>query len=349
MKYFATPTSVGVAQTFVVMALVYFVFMMAGAFGYRVPETGWTPAGWTPPPAQINNSMITKRHVHVSKVWGIPQFWLIWMVLTMNVSAGIGVIGMASPMLQEVFGGSLIGVGKKFGELDKGQLAAIAGVAAGFTALLSLFNIGGRFFWASLSDKLGRKITYIVFFVLGGLMYASVPGSAAAGSIVLFVGAFCVILSMYGGGFATVPAYLADIFGTQMVGAIHGRLLTAWATAGVLGPVVVNYMREYQLGLGIPREQVYNQTMYILVGMLVVGLICNLLVKPLDAKWFMTDAELATEKKLAHEKMAASEVGISSDTSTVSPVLVAFAWAAVGIPLAWGVYRTLQSVTKFFA
>ena len=349
MKYFATPTSVGVAQTFVVMALVYFVFMMAGAFGYRVPETGWTPAGWTPPPAQINNSMITKRHVHVSKVWGIPQFWLIWMVLTMNVSAGIGVIGMASPMLQEVFGGSLIGVGKKFGELDKGQLAAIAGVAAGFTALLSLFNIGGRFFWASLSDKLGRKLTYVVFFVLGGVLYFSVPGSAAAGSIVLFVSAFCVILSMYGGSFSTVPAYLADIFGTQMVGAIHGRLLTAWATAGVLGPVVVNYMREYQLGLGIPREQVYNQTMYILVGMLVVGLICNLLVKPLDAKWFMTDAELATEKKLAHEKMAASEVGISSDTSTVSPVLVAFAWAAVGIPLAWGVYRTLQSVTKFFA
>jgi hypothetical protein len=181
-------------------------------------------------------------------------------------------------------------------------------------------------------------------------MYFSVPGSAAAGSIVLFVGAFCVILSMYGGGFATVPAYLADLFGTQMVGAIHGRLLTAWATAGVLGPVVVNYMREYQLGLGIPREQVYNQTMYILVGMLVVGLICNLLVKPLDAKWFMTDAELAAEKKLAHERAAASEVTRSGGgADSVSPALVAFAWAAVGLPLAWGVYRTLLSVAKFFA
>ncbi len=351
MKHFATPTDVGVMQTFVVMALVYFVFMMAGALGYRVPETGWKPAGWTPPPAQVNNAMITQRHVHVKKVWGIPQFWLIWMVLCMNVSAGIGVIGMASPMLQEVFGGSLIGVAKKFGELDKTQLAAIAGVAAGFTALLSLFNIGGRFFWASLSDKMGRKMTYIVFFVLGGLMYFSVPSSSAAGSIVLFVGAFCVILSMYGGGFATIPAYLADIFGTQMVGAIHGRLLTAWATAGVLGPVVVNYMREYQLGMGIPREQVYNQTMYILVGMLVVGLICNLLVKPIDQKWFMTDAELAAEKKLAHEKMVASEVGSAAATndSSVSPAIVAFAWIAVGLPLAWGVYRTLQSVAKFFA
>jgi MFS family permease len=350
MKYFATPTSVGVMQTFVVMAIVYFVFMMAGALTYRVPETGWTPAGWTPPAAQVNNAMITQRHVHVKKVWGIPQFWLIWMVLCMNVSAGIGVIGMASPMLQEVFGGSLIGVSQKFGELDKIQLAAIASVAAGFTALLSLFNIGGRFFWASLSDKLGRKMTYVVFFVLGGVLYFSVPGSASAGSIVLFVGAFCIILSMYGGGFATVPAYLADLFGTQMVGAIHGRLLTAWATAGVLGPVVVNYMREYQLGLGIPREQVYNQTMYILTGMLVVGLICNLMVRPLADKWFMTDSELAEEKRLAHEKASAATLQRSGagGADSVSPVLVAAAWLAVGLPLAWGVYRTLQSVAKFF-
>jgi MFS family permease len=350
MKYFASPTSVGVMQTFIVMALVYFVFMMAGAFGYRVPETGWKPAGWTAPDAN-NNAMITQRHVHVSKVWGIPQFWLIWMVLCMNVSAGIGVIGMASPMLQEVFGGALIGVDQKFGALDKSQLAAIATVAAGFTALLSLFNIGGRFFWASLSDKLGRKLTYVVFFVLGGILYFSIPGSAAAGSIVLFVSAFCVILSMYGGGFATVPAYLADIFGTQMVGAIHGRLLTAWATAGILGPVIVNYMREYQIGLGLPREQVYNQTMFILSGLLVVGLICNALVRPLNPKWFMTDEELAHEKRLAHEKAIASQVtgGDSIGQDATSSSLVVLAWLAVGLPLAWGVYRTLQSVSKFFA
>lgn len=351
MKYFATPDNVGVMQTFVVMASIYFVFMMAGAFGYRVPETGWKPAGWTPPVAQTENTMITNKHVHVKRVWGIPQFWLIWMVLCMNVSAGIGVLGMASPMLQEVFGGSLIGVSQKFTELDKAQLASIATVAAGFTALLSLFNIGGRFFWASLSDKLGRKMTYVAFFVLGGIMYFSVPSSAAAGSVILFVTAFCIILSMYGGGFATVPAYLADIFGTQMVGAIHGRLLTAWATAGVLGPVVVNYMREYQLSLGLPREQVYNQTMYILVGMLVVGLICNLLVKPLDDKWFMSDAELAEEKRLAHERAAASELQRdgAAGADSVSTVVVVLAWLAVGVPLAWGVYRTLLSVAKFLA
>ena len=292
--------------------------------------------------------MQTQQHVHVSKVWGIPHFWLLWMVLCMNVSAGIGVIGMASPMLQEVFGGALIGVSKKFGELDKLQLAAIASVAAGFTALLSLFNIGGRFFWASISDKLGRKLTYSIFFVLGGLLYFSVPSSASAGSKLLFVGAFCVIVSMYGGGFATVPAYLADLFGTQMVGAIHGRLLTAWATAGVIGPVVLNYMRDYQLGRGLPRELIYNQTMYILVGMLVIGLICNVLVRPLNPKWFMTPAELAHEKQLAHEKVKATTVAATTQSEASSTLLLVLAWAAVGLPLAWGVYRTSLTAAKFF-
>jgi MFS family permease len=216
--------------------------------------------------------------------------------------------------------------------------------------LISLFNIVGRFFWASLSDKLGRKVTYTVFFVLGGVCYASMPASAAAGSILLFVAAACIILSMYGGGFATVPAYLADLFGTQMVGAIHGRLLTAWSTAGILGPVIVNYMREYQLGLGIPRAQVYNQTMYILVGLLVIGLICNLMIRPLADKWFMSDEELAEERRLAHERASAAEAGtaVALDSTPTPPLKVVLAWVAVGIPLAWGVYQTLISVAKFF-
>jgi MFS family permease len=351
MKYFSTPTDVGVAQTFVVMALVYFVFMMGGALGYRVPATNWKPAGWTPPVQQTQNAMITTRSVDVKNVFKIPQFWLVWMVLCMNVSAGIGVIGMASPMLQEVFGGSLIGVDATFSQLDATQLKAIAGVAAGFTALISLFNIGGRFFWASLSDKLGRKTTYTVFFVLGGLLYASVPSSAAALSITLFVGAFCLILSMYGGGFATVPAYLADLFGTQFVGAIHGRLLTAWSTAGILGPVVVNYMREYQLGLGLPRNQVYNQTMYILVGMLVIGLLCNWAIRPVAEKWFMTDEELAAAKLAAHEKAIDNQATGDGNASLhkTAPLSVAFAWAVVGLPLAWGIYRTVLSAAKLFA
>jgi MFS family permease len=351
MKAFSSPTSNGVLQTFVILALVYFVFMLAGAFSYRIPETGWKPAGWTPPAAKTSNAMITQRHVHVKKVWSIPQFWLIWTLLTMNVSAGIGVIGMASPMLQEVFGGSLIGIPKHFSELDKSQLAAIAAVAGGFAALLSLFNIAGRFFWASMSDLFGRKTTYSIFFVLGMILYASLPHSAAAGSKLLFVGAVCIIVSMYGGGFSTVPAYLADIFGTQFVGAIHGRLLTAWSTAGILGPVVVNYMREYQLKLGIPREQVYNQTMYILVGLLAIGLVCNLLVRPLSAKWFMSEEELEYEKRLAHEKAVVSEGALRSAGGRVEATPAAkiwLAWLVVGIPLAWGTYRTLVAAAKFF-
>jgi len=340
----------GVQTTLLVMAALYFVFMMGGAFGYRIPAVGWKPAGWTPPAADSGNAMITRGHVHVKRIWGIPQFWLVWLVLTMNVSAGIGVIGLASPMLQEIFGGHLIGLDKKFGELAKPELAQIAVIAASFAGLLSLFNIGGRFFWASISDKIGRKATYVVFFVLGALLYASLPSSAAAGSKLAFAGATCIILSMYGGGFATVPAYLSDLFGTQMVGAIHGRLLTAWSTAGILGPVVVNYMRDYQLGLGIPREQVYNQTMYILVGFLVVGLICNLLIRPVAPKYFMTEDELAEEKRLAHERAAANVVAGAGSTSAAasSPVTLALAWAAVGIPLAWGVWMTLSSVSKFF-
>ena len=349
MKNFASPTSVGVAQTFVVMGLGYFVYMMCGAFGYRIPASDWKPVGWTPPVSQGSNAMITNRSVSVKKIWGIPQFWLVWIVLTMNVSAGIGVIGMASPMLQEIFAGSLIGNALKFGELDKGQLVAIAGIAAGFTALLSLFNIVGRFFWASLSDKLGRKLTYSIFFILGGALYFSIPSSAAAGSLVLFVGAFCIILSMYGGAFATVPAYLADLFGTQNVGAIHGRLLTAWSTAGILGPVVVNYMRDYQLSLGLAKSQVYNQTMYILVGMLAIGLICNLLIRPVADKWFMTDAELAEEKRLAHEKALSSVVTGSGGNEQTSSLTVLLAWIAVGIPLAWGIYKTVLSAMKLFA
>lgn len=350
IKFFATGTDVGVMPTFVVMASVYFIFMMAGALGYRVPASGWKPSNWQPSDSSKANKMITQKHVHVKNVFKIKQFWLLWGVLCMNVSAGIGIIGMSSPMLQEVFGGQLIGIAKLYGDLDKDQLAAIAAVAAGFTALLSLFNIGGRFFWASLSDKLGRKTTYMLFFLLGGLLYLSIPESANTGNKLFFVGAFCIILSMYGGGFSTVPAYLADLFGTQMVGAIHGRLLTAWATAGILGPVIVNYMREYQLALGIPREQVYNQTMMILAGMLMIGLVCNLLIRPVSDKWFMGESDLAEEKCLAHEMVNNRNAG--NDANIAKPthlITVSLAWIAVLLPLAWGIYKTLLSVSKFFS
>ena len=271
MKFYATPTSVGVWETFVTMAAIYFVFMIIGALSYRVPPTGWKPGGWKPAANAASNTMITTGHVHLRNAHKTPQFWLLWGILTLNVSAGIGVIGMASPMLQEIFGGKLISLDLRFDELSKEQLGQIAAIAAGFTGLLSLFNIAGRFFWASLSDYIGRKATYFAFFTLGFILYASAPWAGHAGNMALFVGFFCVILTMYGGGFATIPAYLADMFGTQMVGAIHGRLLTAWSTAGIIGPVVVNYIREFQLAAGVPRDQLYNTTMYILCAMLIAG------------------------------------------------------------------------------
>jgi len=296
--------------------------------------------------------MITEKHVHVSKVWGIPQFWLVWGVLCLNVTAGIGVIGMASPLLQEVFAGQLIGIAATFNELSAEQKMQIAAIAAGFTGLLSLFNIAGRFVWASFSDYIGRKATYFVFFILGFILYVSIPSLGHTGSVALFVAAFCVILSMYGGGFATVPAYLADLFGTQMVGAIHGRLLTAWATAGVLGPVLVNYIREYQLSHGVAKAQAYDVTMYIMAGLILLGLLCNALIRPIAGKHFMTDEELAVERQLAHERALpknAANVAVSSDVGAGShPVMILMAWAAVGIPLAWGIWITVQKALILF-
>jgi MFS family permease len=352
MKLYATADSVGVWQTFVTMGAIYFVFMMIGAFAYRVPPTGWKPAGWSPSPSQAANTMITSRHVHLRKAWRTPQFWLLWGILMLNVSAGIGVIGMASPMLQEIFGGRLLGLDLKFDQLSKEQLGQIAAIAAGFTGLLSLFNIGGRIFWASLSDYLGRKLTYYTFFVLGFILYASAPYAGHLGSVALFVGLFCVILTMYGGGFATIPAYLADMFGTQMVGAIHGRLLTAWSAAGILGPVLVNYINDFQIKAGVPKSQAYDTTMYVLAGLLVGGFICNLLVRPVDAKYFMSEDELAAERKLAHEKAQAAEVGMgaaaASGSGASSPAVVALFWLFVGIPLAWGVYVTLEKAFVLF-
>ena len=322
MKSFATPDSVGVWQTFVVFGVIYFVAMMAGAFGYRLPAPGWMPAGWTPP-AELTtgpDAVSAGASVPVNTAWTTKQFWLLWGVLCLNVTAGIGVLGIASPMIQEIF---------------KGRVTASA--AAGFIGLLSLFNIGGRIFWASLSDRIGRKVTYSVFFALGMLLYASAPTTGATGSLALFVGVYCVILTMYGGGFATIPAYLADTFGVGNVSAIHGRLLTAWSTAGILGPVLINYVREFQISNGVAASNAYTFTMYVLVAFLGVGLICNLAVRPVDRRLFtLMPAAKAAGRGTARDEPA-GEWG-----------LVAIGWLLAGIPIAWGVYKTLTLVSQMF-
>ena len=264
MKYFAGPTSTGVIQTFLAMGAIYFLVMMFGVFTVRVPQPGWKPAGWEPKAKQ--QRLVTRGNVLAADAIKTPQFWLVWAVLFLNVSAGIGVLQTASPIIQQTLGVS-------------------AAAAAGFVGLLSLFNMGGRFFWSTFSDKLGRKTTYNVYFLLGGILYALVPTTAKLHSVPLFVLAVCVIISMYGGGFSTVPAYLKDLFGTIEVGAIHGRLLTAWSAAGIVGPLLINFMRDYQVAHGVALAQSYNTTMYILVGFLAVGLLCNLAVTPVGESY----------------------------------------------------------------
>jgi len=348
MAYFAAPGSAGIWQTFVSLAVIYTAFMLLGSLSYRVPPSGWKPANWTPP-ANSSNSMIAQNHVHLKNAHRTPQFWLLWLVLCMNVSASIGIIGAAAPMLQETFGGALInqpGVGFADIKKDEAMTAAAAAVGAGFVGLISLFNIFGRIAWASSSDKLGRKQTYFIFFVLGAALYTLLAFAAGHKSLALFGASICIIASMYGGGFATIPAYLADLFGTQFVGAIHGRLLTAWSTAGILGPVVVNYMHDVRLEAGVPFDQVYSSVFYVLAGMLVVGFIANLLVKPVAAKYFMSAEELAVEKKIAHEKViVAGDPGASTGGGKSVAIVM---WLLVLVPISFGIWSTLQKAWILF-
>jgi len=268
MSVFSTPTHIGVAKTFVVLGLIYAFFMLVGSAIVRVPAPGWKPEGYVPP--KQAGKLITVNDVYVYQALKTPQFWLIWWVLCLNVTAGIGVLGQASAMSQEMF---------------PGRVTAVA--AGGFVGLLSLFNMAGRFFWASTSDLIGRKNTYFVFFVLGFVLYALVPYFGGHGNLPLFILCFLIIISMYGGGFSTVPAYLKDMFGTRYVGAIHGWLITAWSAAGVFGPVLVNYIRQYQIDSGVPKAQAYNVTMYIMAGLLVIGFIANFLIRAVDDRHHM--------------------------------------------------------------
>ena len=332
----------GVWQTFLILGVIYAVFMLGGAFGYRVPPANWRPDGWASPAQK--RGMITTRNVHLRDAHKTPQFWLIWFVLMLNVSAGIGVLAIASPMLQFVFGGGLIGLPNvRLSDLTPDQTRAVATIAAGFVGLVSLFNIGGRFFWATISDKLGRKLTYATFFVLGIALYAGAPWAASIGSVALFVSFMCVIVSMYGGGFATVPAYLADVFGTQYVGAIHGRLLTAWSTAGIVGPIVITQIPEMQMRAGVARGTAYAQTLYILAGFLVVGFVCNLLIRPVADRWFMRETS-ATGPSITTAPVGAS-YGIGRGGFSITALL---AWSAVGIPLVWGIWVTLTKALVLF-
>ena len=323
--------STGVAATFMVLGLLYLVVMLIAAFSYRVPADDWVPEGWTPPEEGAEaNRMITSHNVDIEQAMKTPQFYRLWIVLCMNVSAGIGVLGVASTMMSEIFGTTLPGI------VD-GAFAAV------YVSMISVFNMVGRFFWASSSDYIGRKNTYWIFFALGIVLYCSVPFAALQVSaspavvwLVLFYAATMIIFTMYGGGFATIPAYLADIFGTRYVGGIHGRLLTAWSTAGVVGPLAITSLRESAVARAIqnlvsiidpadfqarfgadveqldqlvaaqtvtiaslmeiapagtvdPTSSLYNNTMYLMAVLLLIGLVANASMKPVDKRHYMSE------------------------------------------------------------
>jgi MFS family permease len=266
MKHFSVASSgasVGAWETMLVMAALYSLFMLSGAFIVRVPPEGWKPAGWEP--KEHVKPLVTNASVAVDAAWRTPQFWMLWIVLCMNVSAGIGIIGQASPMIQDMF-----------------HVSAAAG--AGYVGLLSLCNLCGRFLWSSISDLTGRKPVYCIYFILGVALYMSVPWTQGGGHVTLFVLVTGLILTMYGGGFATIPAYLRDLFGSYEVGAIHGRLITAWSMAAILGPQLVDRLSKSNKDAGMNPALAYNSVFYLMVGLLVVGLIANLLVRPVNTK-----------------------------------------------------------------
>ncbi len=263
MKHFVTDTTVGASKAMLVMAGLYAAWMLIGAIIVRVPAEDWKPEGWEP--KEHVKPLITNANVAVDTAWKTPQFWLLWLVLCLNVTAGIGILGQASPMIQDMF-------------------KVTPGAAAGFVGLLSIANMAGRFIWSSTSDFTGRKGVYCIYFILGAMLYCAVPWTQGTGNLVLFIVVTSVIISMYGGGFATIPAYLRDLFGTYQVGAIHGRLITAWSAAAIIGPTLVDRISEAKKNAGLPPEETYNFTLYLMAGLLVVGLVANLLVRPVDPK-----------------------------------------------------------------
>ena len=323
----------GVAETFLVIGLIYLVVMLIAAFSYRIPSEGWRPSGWKEPSPEERGALISSHDVHINEALKTRQFYQLWIVLCFNVTAGIGVLGVARTMITEIFGSSLPHI------VD-------TAFAATYVVMISAFNMVGRFIWASASDFIGRRNTYWIFFLLGIVLYLSIPVAAQQVSaspsmvwLVYFYAATMIIFTMYGGGFATIPAYLADIFGTKYVGGIHGRLLTAWSTAGVLGPLAITSLRQNsvdnaikdlveiiqpaafqaQFGAGIdqlealvasntvtisrlmeivpdgtidPTSSLYNSTMILMAVLLMIALVSNALMRPVDPKHHLAETRV---------------------------------------------------------
>jgi MFS family permease len=298
LSTYASQPQDAIVPAFLTLAGIYFVMMMLGSATVRVPAEGWRPEGWSPPARK--RSMITTANVTATNAIRTPQFWLLWTVLFCNVTAGIGILEQAAPMIQDFF------------------TTATAAAAAGYVGLLSLCNMSGRFVWSSTSDVIGRKPMYMIYLGVGAVMYFLVAtlGGASIALFVLFTG---VILSFYGGGFATVPAYLKDLFGTIEVGAIHGRLLTAWSAAGVAGPLIVNGLADIQSGNGASGEGLYRLSLFIMVGVLIVGFVANLMIRPVNERFHEPDRGAAAgdrEERFMHDGATVSPTPATSTSGS---------------------------------
>ena len=322
MRYFATAESTGVLQSFLVLAVVYFVVMTFGALAFRLPFGSEALIAKQDATYEDKNS-VTRTYLDPVEAIGTTVFYRLWIVLFLNVTAGIGILDVASPMIQEMFPGRVL-----------------AAEAAGFVGLLSLFNLAGRFFWSSASDRLGRKLTYGIFLTLGPVLYFCVPFTSIHGSLSLFVLCLAVALSMYGGGFAAIPAYLSDVFGTRYVSAIHGRLLTAWSCAGIAGPAVINFIHGWEIhrvGSPVSPARGYDKAIWLFAGILLLGFLANLGVKSLVSK-------------PGNIPKAVQEPGAAAIQPTNIPwhYLVP-AWIAVGVPMVWGVAMTIKKTLQLFS
>ncbi len=316
-----------VAKLFVTLGLVYLVVMLFGAWLVRVPADGWAPRGFDPSTVK-KKALVTTESVSANNAVRTPQFWLLWVVLFCNVTAGIGILEQAAPMIQDFF--------------REGQDSTVAAAAAaGFVGFLSLCNMAGRFVWSSTSDVVGRKNIYVLYLGVGIVLYATLA-LGGSGSTVLFVVLAGFILSFYGGGFATIPAYLRDLFGTFQVGAIHGRLLTAWSAAGVAGPLIVNGFLDARGEPGALTAADYRPALLTMVGVLAVGFVANLLVRPVASRFHEPHS---TEPTAEHP--SASAQGEDTTAEGVTPLAVV-AWLVVGIPLVYGVYETVVKASALF-
>lgn len=312
----------GIATAFAIHGVVYALLMGLGVWLVRVPREGWRPAGWSP---DASRGAPEGPQVSAKNAIRTPQFWLVWLVLCLNVTAGIGILEKAAPMITDFFEGT--------------PMAVSASTAAGFVALLSAANMLGRILWSSTSDVIGRKNVYRLYLGVGAALYL-VIALFGDGSRAVFVLSCLVLLSFYGGGFATVPAYLRDLFGTYQVGAIHGRLLTAWSLAGILGPLIVNAIADAQEASGQSGSALYQTSFFVMIGLLVTGFVCNELVRPVAERF---------HERLPEVTIQDADEGAPDEQTTARPLRMAFAWACVVLPFAFGVVELARKVIRLFS